>query len=106
MATRLTPRTQTQLTAPGTTAKLKLTQRVGDKFYKVVLATVDTNVVVRVEYANTSAGSVTGRSQDYTLTANGTYTLPVFPLDNFVYFNFVSETGGTGATLDVTLLEA
>jgi hypothetical protein len=98
-------RVQTQLTAPGTTAKLKLTQRVGDKFYKVVLATVDTNIIVRVEYTNTSAGSVTGRGQDITLTANGTYTLPVFPLDNFVYLNFVSETGGTGATVDATLIE-
>jgi hypothetical protein len=104
---RINSRSQTQLTAENTaTADLEITKRVGDKGYKLVVATIDTNVVVRLEYANTSGGSITGRSIDYTITANGTYILPVFPLDNFVHLNFVSESGGTGATITGTLLEA
>ncbi len=98
-------RSQTQLTAPGTTATLPLAKYGASRWYQVVVATIDTNVVLRVEYTNTASGSVTARSQDFTLTANGTYTLAVFGQDNFTRLNFVSESGGTNATITATLCE-
>ena len=102
---QLNRRTQTQLTAPGVTADLKLSPYAASRHYRVVVAAINTSLVVRAEYAATASGSVTGRGFDYTITANGTYTLPVFATDNFVHLNFVSEAGGFAATVDATLVE-
>lgn len=98
-------RTQTTLTDPGTTTSLKLAPYAASRHYRLVVATINTSIVVRAEYQATSGGAVTGRGMDYTITANGTYSLPVFPIDSFVRFNFVSEVGGTAASVAATLVE-
>ena len=95
----------TQLTEVGVTANLKLSPYAGPRWFRVVVAAINTSLVIRAEYATTASGAVTARGMDYTITANGTYTLPVFATDNFVRLNFVSETGGSAVTLDATLTE-
>lgn len=103
----LNNRVQTQLTAPGSTAGLALGQYGGgNKFYKVVVASINTNCVLRVEFSSTQAFSaVTAQRPDVTITANGTYILDVKPAGNFARLTFVSETGGTAVTIDATLVE-
>lgn len=96
-------RTQTQLTAPGVTSDLQLAPYAGPRWFRVVVATIDTNVTVRSE--STDGTTVTAQSPDFVLTANGTYLIPVYADNSHVQFNFVSEAGGTAATLDVTLVE-
>jgi hypothetical protein len=100
---QLNRRTQTQLTAPGVTADLKLSPYAGPRWFKVVVATIDTNIVVRSE--STDGTTVTAQTPNTTITANGTYLIPVYADNSHVQFNFVSEAGGTAATVDVTLIE-
>lgn len=94
-----------QLTAPNTSNVLKLAPYAAPRHYRIVIAAINTSLVVRAEYRNTSAGAVTARGVDYTITANGTYSIPVFAMDNFTHLNFVSEVGGTAVTVDATLVE-
>lgn len=100
---QLNRRTQTQLTAPGVTADLKLAPYAGPRWFQVVVAAINTSVVVRSE--STDGTTVTAQTPDVTITANGTYLIPVYASNSHVQFNWVSEAGGTAATLDVTLVE-
>lgn len=93
--------TEAQLTAPGTTATRDARGRTLLTFYLSVAA-IDTGIVVRPE------GSADGTNwyplgEDYTITANGgdaiVFAYPQ-PLAD-VRLNWVSESGGTAATLDV-----
>ena len=97
--------TETQLTAPGTTTVRSFSgYRYLSCTYKV--ASINTNVVVEVE------GRMTGSSDWVTLdpsqttttiTANGTYGFRAILTVEDIQFNFVSESGGTAATIDVIL---
>lgn len=103
----------TQLTAPGST-----TETSADNFhhatYQVVVAAINTNVIVMGEGSldgtnwfplapkdNTVSG-VTYSGAQATITANGTYAL-LFENTKakYIRFTWVSESGGTAATLDV-----
>jgi len=94
----------TQLTAPGSTADVNVLDFHHHTF-QIVVANIDTNVVVRVEgsldgtnYFNTATG-------DTTYTANGTYMLEISNFKSkFLRFTFVSEAGGANATIDVIYL--
>jgi len=96
-------RIQTQLTAPGVTAHLPLSVYAGPRWFKVVVATINTSLVVRVEATNGT--TLIAQSADITIIANGTYLIPVQADDSHVRFNFVSEAGGTAVTLNVSLVE-
>lgn len=98
-------RTQTQLTAPGTSAYLQLSTGRASKWYEITIATIDTNVIVQVEYSTTGSGAATKLAPAVTFTENGTYVLPVFDVAKYVRFNFVSESGGTAATITPVLKE-
>lgn|SRR5574343_697347 len=96
-------RTQTQLTAPGTTAHLPISKNGGVKYFSLVCATLNTSVTVRVE--NTNGTSVVSQGIDQVISANGTYNIPVFPASSHIRLNFVSEVGGTAATITPTYVE-
>lgn len=104
----------TQLTASGLTSALKVTGMRNHTF-QVVLDNKNTNVIVGIsgsadgtnfgemplDFTAVTAGAIT--TNRITLTANGTYliTLKNNSLHS-VKFNFISESGGSDATLDVT----
>ena len=97
--------TETQLTAAGqTTARSFSGYRYLACTYTV--ASINTNVVVQLE------GRLTGSSNwvtldpsqtSTTITANGTYGFRAILTVEDIRFNFVSESGGTAATIDVIL---
>lgn len=100
--------TETQLTAPGTTTTRNFAA------YKratcwVNLASINTSVTVQIEGRPTSSGSwysliprsLNASPASETLTGNGLYVYQVDTTAEELRFNFVSESGGTTATLDV-----
>lgn len=94
---------ETQLTAPGTTQALDVTafSRIHCQY---VITTINTNVVVRLEGSNdgTNWSNLAQGEVDTTRTANGAYSFVITGIPLFrIRFNFVSETGGTAATIDV-----
>jgi hypothetical protein len=106
----------TQLTAAGNTVATNVSNYdiIG---YSFTVASINTNVVVQIEATiddsnwftaplrNTSVADMSIANQQATVSANGTYFLT---LDNVkasqVRFDFVSETGGTAATIDADLM--
>lgn len=94
-----------QLTAPGSTSATTVTAYKNYTLqYKV--ASIDTNVVVRLEGSLDGTNWINLDSDgDTTITANGTYG---FKLSNTplaqIRFTFVSEAGGTAATIDAVLM--
>lgn len=90
----------TQLTAPGTTDALQV-KTVTNHTIAVTVAAIDTNVVVRIE------GSLDGTNWanlsdvgDTTITGNGTEMFFFKGKLNYIRGNFVSESGGTAATVN------
>ena len=98
--------TFTQLTAPGSTTGFA-TPGCTQHTVAVTVATINTNVVVRIEGSvdNTAWGNLDSGGLDTTITANGTY---LFTCPNtllaYLRVTFVSETGGTAATIDAKYL--
>lgn len=98
--------TETQLTATGATQALdvSLYSRVTCQY---IVANINTSVTVRLEGScdGTNWFNLSPTDTDTTKTANGTYA---FVLDSIalhrVRFNFVSEAGGTAATIDVRMV--
>lgn len=96
--------TFTQLTAPGSTTGLRVSNNIYHTMqYK--LANKNTNVVVKLQGSldNTNWFDITSEA---TQTANGTYYLSFEGIIKYIRFTFVSESGGTAATLDVIYLGA
>jgi hypothetical protein len=101
----------TQLTAPGDTAEV-LVNNYGVYGYTFTVASIDTNVIVNLEgsieqsnYAelplkNTAVTTGAISSNRMTITANGTYVIYSDAPMKDVRFNWVSESGGTAATID------
>lgn len=96
----------TQLTAPGNTASEEVIF-IKNHTFQVVVASINTNVIVRAEGSldNTNFFNLADDGADTTITANGTTLMhkPTFSA-KFVRLNFVSELGGTTATIDVKYL--
>ena len=101
----------TQLTAPGDTAE-QLVNNLSIYGYTFTVASIDTNVIVGLEgsidetnYAelplkNTAVTNVTISSNRMTITANDTYCIYSDAPMVDVRFVFISESGGTNATID------
>jgi len=94
-------KTHAQLTAPGDGSSLKLQGRHPSNVEgKVTVAVIDTNVVVRYDHSNVSTFATVVKGVEVTITANGSYAIPVRAGYKYVRPVFVSETGGTAATVD------
>jgi len=106
-------KTFTQLTAAGLTSALKV-EGMENHTFQIVLAAVNTNVIVEAQGSvdgisffpltmdTTATAGFAITANRATITSDGVYSIVVknTPLQE-VKFNFVSETGGTAATLDV-----
>lgn len=93
-----------QLDAAGVTAAFPCGSCL-DHTFQIVIAAIDTTVVVRAEGSNdgTSWFNMDDNGADTTYTANGTYILHKGDFTCYqVRFRFVSETGGAAVTVDVT----
>jgi len=96
---------ETQLIATGSTAA-RDSSLVKHISFEYVVALIDTNVIVRFEgrigsgnWANLDADEV-----DTTITSNGTFLATFTGRLSEVRFTFVSESGGTAATIDVKIM--
>lgn len=91
-----------QLTAAGNGTSIDTSGFKNHSFY-VTVASIDTNVVVRIEGStdDSTFANIDVAGTDITYTANGTYLLSKaeFPM-KYARVVFVSESGGTGVTLD------
>lgn len=95
------PETFTQLTAPGTTAMKKTLQNLNHTIVAVV-ANINTSLVLRVEGTidGTNWFNLSDTNTDTTITANGVYGFMATGAIQGIRMNFVSETGGSSATID------
>ena len=98
--------TFTQLTAPGSTTGFATSERINHSMF-VTVAAINTTVVVRVEVSpdNSVWANLDISNLNTTITANGTYifTVPETAV-GYIRLTFVSETGGTAATIDCKYL--
>lgn len=96
--------TWAQLTAPAATASFATA---GYKLITVAftVAAINTNVVLRLEGSmdNTNWFNLSSTNTDTVITANSTNAFNVEAAVEFVRLNFVSESGGTNATVDATV---
>ena len=96
--------TWAQLTAPASTAAFSM---IGYKRATIaaVVATINTNVVLRVEGSmdGTNWFNLSADNTDTVIAANGTYGFNVEVAVDNIRLNFVSESGGTTATVDATV---
>lgn len=107
--------TATQLTAPGVTTSVDV---IGSRNHTIsaTIASIDTTVVLQVEgtidgtnyfklpLESVLVSGLTITSNVATITANGTYLLYVKDVAiQKIRANFTSETGGTAATVDISL---
>lgn len=110
-------KTFTQLVAAGSTDHIHV-PGARNHVFQLLLAAVNTNVIVEIQGShdgtnfgvlsmdNTAVTGVSGISANRaTITANGTYFFVAKNVTTpYVRFTFVSESGGTAATLDVKYL--
>lgn len=94
--------TETQLTAIGTTTSRSMSGY-SKAFITVLVASINTNVVVRIEGSNdgTNWTNLSVLNVDTTISANGVVGFVFEGCPAFIRTNFVSEAGGTAATVDV-----
>lgn len=100
---------ETQLTAAGTTSTVDVSEY-SHAIITYTVAAIDTSIDVRPEGSiddGTTWFNLNPDEADTTITANGTYAF-VIPGDavsalTSLRFNFVSETGGANATVDVQI---
>ena len=98
---------ETQLTAPGTTSTIDISEY-SSAVITYLIAAIDTSVDVRPEASiddGTTWFNLNPNEVDTQVTANGQYAF-VIPIEavkpsTALRFNFVAEAGGTGATIDV-----
>ena len=90
-----------QLTAVGATPPVS-TVGFNRAYVQVVVASINTNVVVRIEGSTdgTNWANLNVSGTDTTFTANGAQSFVFQGCPSAVRVNFVSESGGTAATLD------
>lgn len=91
----------TQLTAPGATAS----RDVGDlstHILQYTVAGINDNVVLRMEGSvdGTNFFNLSSEDVDVTVVANGTNAFVYDGRVNYIRGRFVSESGGTAATVD------
>ena len=96
--------TEPQLTAPGTTASRSFAGYALATI-QVDVANINTSVTLRIEGSNngTTWFNMSTSETDTVLTANATKAFQFESCPEFVRVNFVSEVGGTSATIDAIL---
>ncbi len=97
--------TWTQLTAPGSTAAFATPGKT-DHTVAVTVAAINTNVVVRVEGSldNTNWFNLDASETDTTISSNSTRGFKFTGALAYIRTTFVSESGGTAATIDAKYL--
>jgi hypothetical protein len=103
---KLGPITFAQLTAPGSTV---VTNVVPYKNFSwvVKVGSINTNVIVQVDgsHNNTDFYNLAGIGLTTTIIANGVYEIAIMNAATaYTRLTFISEDGGTDATLDCTLM--
>jgi len=100
-----TPGAHVQLVAAGSTPSIDI-KGFSSFCYQVLVATIDTTAVVRIEGNNDDGANwfnCDGAGVDTVLVANGLFGFEASGVSyRYVRFTFVSETGGAAVTLDVT----
>jgi len=96
--------THAQLTAAGVTDVVKALS-CNAIIYAYTIASIDTDVTLRLEGSvdNTSFFNMDADEVDTIQTADGTYAFRFDGEVPYTRFRFVSETGGTGVTVDVVV---
>jgi hypothetical protein len=99
---------ETQLTSPTTTpARSMVGYTKAIVSFKV--SSINTNVVLRTEVSNVGGTNVLdwdyadSSNGNLTITQNGTTTFIFDAPAKFIRTNFVSESGGTNATVDIVI---
>lgn len=93
-----------QLTAPGLSAAVS-GNAINNHAFQVKVAAIDTSVDVNILGTLDGTNYFKIKAADIQYTANGTYLIKEENLQvKFVKFQFVSEVGGTAATIDVVYL--
>jgi hypothetical protein len=97
----------TQLTAPNTATEAF---NVGSKKpasaeFLVTVASINTNVVVQPQYSDDEFATVKAKGQPETIVANGVVAIPASVNYKDARLYFVSESGGTAATIDVAFAQ-
>jgi hypothetical protein len=97
--------TWTQLTEPGSTTGFATPGKT-DHTVAATVAAINTNVVVRVEGSvdNTSWFNLDASETDTTISSNGTRGFKFTGALAYIRLTFVSESGGTAATIDAKYL--
>jgi hypothetical protein len=91
-----------QLTAPGATADTINMVGCKDIVFSFLIASIDTNVVVRAEGSLDGTNYFNLASADTTILANGTYSISYAGILQSSRASFISEAGGTAATVDIS----
>jgi len=93
-----------QLTATGNTDSVSMAGY-SHAFITVKVSAINTNVVIRIEGSNngTDWANLAATDTDTTITVNGTYAFTFTGSPAFIRLNFVSESGGTDATIDTVM---
>lgn len=91
----------TQLTAAGTTASLNVGD-LSEHVLQYTVAAINDNVVLRMEGSvdGTNWFNLSSENVDVTVVANGSNAFVYSGKVNYVRGRFVSESGGTDATVD------
>jgi hypothetical protein len=91
----------TQLTAPGVTISRNVGE-LSEHVLQYTVAAINTNVVLRAEGSNdgTNFFNLNVDNADITVTANETNAFVYKGKVNYIRGRFVSEAGGTAATVD------
>jgi len=97
--------TLASLSAPGASEEIRMAGCDSIAF-AVTVAAIDTNVVLRVEGSldGTNFFNLATAEETFTYTANGTYGFHYEGILNRARMYFVSEAGGTAATLAIVAL--
>jgi len=95
----------TQLTAPGASDWIA-TGKASRHTIVATVAAINTNVVLRIEGSidGTTAFNLNSSNYDTTITGNGSYGFSYNGALTHIRVNFVSETGGTDATVSAKYL--
>lgn len=94
---------ESQLTAPSTSTNSRNMDGFNRAFITATVANINTNVVLRIEGSNDNSNwvNLNASDADTTITANGTYGFQYVGCPQHIRTTFVSESGGTSATVNV-----
>lgn len=94
---------ENQLTAPSNSTNSRNMDGYSKGCIQILIANINTSVTLRVEGSNDNTNwfNLSTSNTDSTFTANGCYAFQFDSCPQHVRTTFVSEVGGTSATIDV-----